>query len=89
LRTAESFGEFSELIDAKRGSKDPAWITRSRISVVSPAMLPKPHATCSRMSSLGEDRSSTKMGTVPDSTTTRVWPESPDATFVNAHADSN
>mmetsp|Transcript_15658 Transcript_15658/g.27075 ORF Transcript_15658/g.27075 Transcript_15658/m.27075 type:complete len:257 (+) Transcript_15658:2072-2842(+) len=63
--------------------------TKSRHLGESPAMLPNAQTACSRTSSLGDDSSCTNMGTAPESMTTLVWSEVPDATLVSAQAASN
>mmetsp|Transcript_99327 Transcript_99327/g.278136 ORF Transcript_99327/g.278136 Transcript_99327/m.278136 type:complete len:210 (+) Transcript_99327:1295-1924(+) len=71
------------------GFKPPLCRTRSRKFGQSPAMLPRAHTACSRTSSLGDWSSSTKRGSAPCSTTTRVCSAVPEAMFVSTQAASN
>lgn len=56
---------------------------------VSPAILPRAHTACSHTVMWGEDRSSTKGGMAPPSTTAWVCSEVPEAMLVRAQAASN
>mmetsp|Transcript_95410 Transcript_95410/g.199621 ORF Transcript_95410/g.199621 Transcript_95410/m.199621 type:complete len:208 (-) Transcript_95410:168-791(-) len=69
--------------------RPPLWRTKSRKFGQSPAMLPRAQTACSRTSSLGEPKSSTKRGRAPCSTTTRVCSAVPEAMFVSTQAASN
>mmetsp|Transcript_3379 Transcript_3379/g.4756 ORF Transcript_3379/g.4756 Transcript_3379/m.4756 type:complete len:244 (+) Transcript_3379:934-1665(+) len=70
-----------------RGGKPPFFRIKSLKSVLSPAILPKHQAHCSRRSALEWVRSWIKNGQAPFSTTTDVL--SVDAMLVSAHAASN
>mmetsp|Transcript_97724 Transcript_97724/g.304747 ORF Transcript_97724/g.304747 Transcript_97724/m.304747 type:complete len:285 (-) Transcript_97724:2-856(-) len=87
LRIMETFSEV--LSTVMTGCRPPLWSTRSRKLGESPAMLPRAQTACSRTSSFGEPRSSTKMGRAPCSTTTRVCSAVPEAMFVRTQAASN
>mmetsp|Transcript_19453 Transcript_19453/g.52937 ORF Transcript_19453/g.52937 Transcript_19453/m.52937 type:complete len:461 (-) Transcript_19453:128-1510(-) len=87
LRIMETFSEVLRTV--MTGCRPPLCSTRSRKFGESPAMLPSAHTACSRTSSFGEPRSSTKMGRAPISTTTRVCSAVPEAMFVRTQAASN
>mmetsp|Transcript_10454 Transcript_10454/g.21608 ORF Transcript_10454/g.21608 Transcript_10454/m.21608 type:complete len:252 (-) Transcript_10454:442-1197(-) len=87
LRIMETFSEV--LSTFMTGCRPPLCSTRSRKFGESPAILPRAQTACSRTSSFGELRSSTKMGRAPISTTTRVCSAVPEAMFVRTQAASN
>mmetsp|Transcript_126875 Transcript_126875/g.364924 ORF Transcript_126875/g.364924 Transcript_126875/m.364924 type:complete len:332 (-) Transcript_126875:103-1098(-) len=71
------------------GANPPDWRTKSRKFAQSPAMFPSAHTACSRTSSSGDCKSSTKSGKAPCSTTMRVWSAVPEAMLVSTQAASN
>mmetsp|Transcript_94129 Transcript_94129/g.186614 ORF Transcript_94129/g.186614 Transcript_94129/m.186614 type:complete len:270 (-) Transcript_94129:40-849(-) len=87
LRIMETFSDVDNSMIT--GLRPPLCRTKSRKLGESPAMLPSAQTACSLTSSFGDPSNSTKIGSAPISTTTRVCSAVPDAMFVKTQAASN